>query len=242
MSYNIKQIIGGVEPVVVNHPNATKYMTPITEGVLYTIVKNIDGRDIEDSGVNIPGLLKKNVNYYLHVDIKKISSQQEFNVYILRNTEASHKQLIEKVIVPSGLDSEWASVEIVFTPAADCSSIVFDMVRNEADSEQPRIATIVYEELSIIHNLFTRNINAIKIGVQSIPGLLMSINEQPIRIGRSGIYELYNDALRITKFSVVAPAIPKIKRLYTETVCNFAEQKIRIIPTFVVDYMYEKED
>lgn len=242
MSYNIKQIIGKVEPIAADLPDATKYMTPITKGNLYTIIKNIDGRDIEDSGVNIPSLLKKNINYYLHVSIKKISSQQEFNVYILTNTEKSNKQLIEKVIIPSGLDSDWASVELVFTPAADCSSIVFDMVRNEDDSEQPRVATIVYEELSIIHSLFTRNINAVKIGVQSVPGLLMCINEQPIRIGRSGIYELYNDALRITKFSIVAPAIPKTKRLYTETVCNFAEQKIRIIPTFVVDYMYERED
>jgi len=41
-----------------------------------------------------------------------------------------------------------------------------------------------------------------KVGVQSRPGSLVVINKEPIRLGRSGIYEL-NNGTKITSFMIV---------------------------------------
>ena len=44
----------------------------------------------------------------------------------------------------------------------------------------------------------------LKIGFQSRPGVLVVINQQPIRVGRSGIYQI-NNGTPITSFMITAP-------------------------------------
>ena len=57
---------------------------------------------------------------------------------------------------------------------------------------------------------------AIKIGVQSRPGQMIVVNKEPIRIGRSGIYEI-NNGLQVNYFSIIPDN--------------------NIIPNFIVDYV-----
>ena len=44
----------------------------------------------------------------------------------------------------------------------------------------------------------------LKLGFQSRPGVLIVVNQQPIRVGRSGIYEI-NNGTSITSFMITAP-------------------------------------
>jgi len=69
--------------------------------------------------------------------------------------------------------------------------------------------------MNIIIKNYTRLINIIstlkqtysnmtyltKIGIQGPPSLLMCINGEQIRIGKSGIYEINNDIIKITSIS-----------------------------------------
>jgi len=47
-------------------------------------------------------------------------------------------------------------------------------------------------------------VTANKIGIQSRPGVLIMVNQQPVRIGRSGTYEV-NNGVKITSFGIIAP-------------------------------------
>lgn len=61
-------------------------------------------------------------------------------------------------------------------------------------------------QLSKLNNIFTSDITTkwIKIGYQCRPGSLIVINKEPIRVGRSGIFELDN-GLPITDFRIANP-------------------------------------
>lgn len=73
-----------------------------------------------------------------------------------------------------------------------------------------------------VNNLVS-NLNAIKIGVQTEPGRLIIINKQPIRVGRSGIYEINNGLVTVKYFSI----IPELDE----------EGDAEAPPPFILDYV-----
>ena len=61
--------------------------------------------------------------------------------------------------------------------------------------EQPATIPAAIEKLQEINNLITAlNVSSTgklkQIGVQSAPGFLMSIDGEPVRVGRTGMYEI----------------------------------------------------
>ena len=61
-----------------------------------------------------------------------------------------------------------------------------------------------YGDFCIVNNILPTNRVLNKIGFQSRPGSLILVNNQPIRVGRSGIYEINNGTL-IRSFMITAP-------------------------------------
>lgn len=59
-------------------------------------------------------------------------------------------------------------------------------------------------EVSRLKNIIGDNQNWLKFGFQSRPGSLIVVNGQPIRVGRSGIYEINNGTV-IKEFMIAAP-------------------------------------
>lgn len=55
-----------------------------------------------------------------------------------------------------------------------------------------------------VNQIFTNSISALKIGFQARPGTLIVVNKAPIRIGRSGIYEI-NNGTRVNSVMITAP-------------------------------------
>lgn len=247
MSYIIKQMVKEPDS---STPSAkselvTKYMTLVDSGVAITVKRDTEvgagaTGPFYDSGVKT--LMKRGVNYYFHAKVKRMDTVQTFNIKLINSDFLDKTQKIKKFIVQEGSENDWVDCEFIFTPAADFDTILFELVRDN-DTSGGRTPVILYEELSIINNILDPGLEAVKIGVQSQPGLMMCINGQEIRVGRSGIYELRNQALKITKFSVVAPAETTARiSLPISSECIFHLAKIRVIPAFVLDYMYEKED
>lgn len=244
MSYKIKQISKERDSALMNAMDESnlRYMTPIQFG---TVGQYVQPGDTNDSGIKssikdecIYVILSKSKSYYFHGQIKRTSTVQNFNIKLVKKDDASKSQFVKKITVAAlaGSVSEWADIEFIFTPAADFDAIVFELART-VDSVTP---IIVYQELSSIGNILGGDI-AVKIGVQSKPGLLMCINGQEIRIGRSGIYELRNGIVKGTQFSVVSPAIDEFyPELINESVCLFSNNKYRSITPFTLDYIYEE--
>ena len=101
-----------------------------------------------------------------------------------------------------GVNTEYFSYDIMFTPTNTYKYLGFILSRTNYDYLQSisrdDIATSInletYGDVSVVNNILPIE-NAIKIGIQTKPGSLICINHEPIRVGRSGVYEVNNGIL-----------------------------------------------
>lgn len=257
------------------------YMTLITNGeakrkdVQTDIGSQGTGIVFKNECLKVNSLFNNNNNYYFHGKIKRMNSNQVFTIKLVNySSDDDMEQYIKKITVGGGDPHEWVDVEFIFNPYTTFDTILFELQRTAEDySDEVRYPHIIYEEVSVINNILSRvidnDVELLKIGVQSNPGLLMCINGEEIRTSRSGIYELKDGVIVVTFFSVVAAAqestsvledtiadintrwdvanaLPTAAQrqeakanIQSEQLLNRA--KTRIINDFVLDYLY-KED
>ena len=213
--------------------------------------------------------LSANVNYYFHGKIKRMMSSQIIYIKLIQYTgeqtqPGDMEQYIKTIIIAEGDPHEWVDIEFMFTPiSSEFDTILFELARVAEDYRvEKRYPVIIYEELSEINNIITSKIKSgaklIKIGVQSRPVLLMCINGEEIRSSRTGIYELRDNVIPVTFFSVARAAIESgasiddymnsINIFWDETtdkstihsVCLFNTEKSRSIDNFSLDYIYNE--
>lgn len=136
-----------------------------------------------------------------------MNSVQNFSLQLQNSTDS---QTIEDYTVPAGTGS--TTFDIVFTPNSTYNLIVFVLARTTEDynvienSQHGRIMDITVNENNIY--LMTNIIDTlastygltelIRIGVQGPTGLMMSINGEQIKVGKTGIYELNDINIKIT--------------------------------------------
>ena len=124
--------------------------------------------------------------------------------------------------------------ETIISPNAEYNQIVWELQRDRIDYQiEGRIMNVYIEEFSKLDNILTKNMfNNIpylsKIGIQGPPSLLMCINREPIRLGKTGIYEI-NNGIKITSISFV----PKNH--------SSSENEVKL-DYFIMDYEYQKEE
>ena len=181
------------------------------ESSLSTGVVFIDkGIDLE--GDNILQALTsdgKQRSYYIRFKVFKLDTVQKITIRLV-NTEKTtdNTQLIEDIEISAGNPTDYDIFELVLSPNDNhtYNQIYFELNRElidyntlNQDGTYGRIITIAIDRLDKIYNVIDflqtsiENKNALKqIGVQGPPGLLMSINGEAIRIGRSGLYEINN--------------------------------------------------
>lgn len=186
--------------------------------------------------------------YYLTLQLKRQEQEIIFDIRLQRNDDCSIEdpyQNLKKCSLNKRVYSsdEYDYYDLVFTPDRTdvYNTIVFsinrqaiDILNNDGVDGKPLPRTLVpmdeEEGESFNYNFYSLNnlINSSqqkywkKIGVQSRPGSLIVINKEPIRIGRSGIYEL-NNGTKITDFMIASGWD--------------ADEKV---DPFLVDYVYQK--
>lgn len=127
-----------------------------------------------------------------------------------------------------GENSEYFSHEVIFTPNASYPFLGFVLSRTTFDylggipRDDVRAGIDLGDrgDLSIVNNILPIA-NADKIGVQTRPGALICVNREPIRVGRTGTYELNNG----TEISYVGFAAPN-------------GSKAQNVDKFILDYAY----
>lgn len=181
------------------------------ESSLSTGVVFIDkGIDLE--GDNILQALtsdEKQRSYYIRFKVYKLDTAQKITVRLV-NTEKiiDNVQKIEDIEIPAGDPNDYDIFEMVLSPNDNhtYNQIYFQLNRElidynilKPDGTYGREMNISIDRLDEIYNIINylntsiENRSVLKqIGVQGPPGLLMSINGEPIRIGRSGLYEINN--------------------------------------------------
>ena len=183
-----------------------RVQSSLSEGVVF-----IDkGIDLEGSNI-LQALTSggKQRSYYLRFKVFKQDTIQKITVRLVNTTKTTDNvQTIETIEIPIGDTTDYSTFELVLSPNDNHSynQIYFELNRELIDytTENPdetygRRMNIEVNRLDEIYNVINflqtsiENKGKLKqIGVQGPPGLLMSINGEPIRIGRSGLYEINN--------------------------------------------------
>lgn len=164
----------------------------------YNICGNLSGNNI----------VNNQDSYYLQFTVKeRMDSEQKFYLKLKNNTQSEdNEQLIEEFSVPIG-NGNLRYFEVIFTPNATYSEILWDLQRTLLDYQldDGRIMDInivaftkLINVISYLKQNYSNMTYLTKIGIQGPPSLLTCINGEQIRIGKSGIYELNNDLIKIT--------------------------------------------
>ena len=234
----------------------------------------LTGKDEQDNAVKF----KPGECYYYHGRIKRLESIQVIYIKLINiasSGQDSVTQYIKTIQVSGGNEisgTDWADLEFTFTPYIAFDAILFELQRTSEDyKDKTRYTLMVHEELCSINNILENNslmpigsdTKLIKMGVQSRPGLLMSINGEEIRTCRTGIFELRSGEVAVETFSILSAATnsatnAKIAELdeqwrtyYGKThkseedypvhsACLVDSLTSRTISSFTMDYMYRQ--
>lgn len=187
---------------------------------------------------NTGNKMNKQNYYYLNFSVKKMNSIQNFYLKLKNLTQSdddfseNNEQIIAEFTVPqSTIEDDWTDFEIIIAPNKTYGQLYWDLRRTisndylstsdmQVEGAIGRKMTIVINQFAIIKNI-VKDINKIvKIGVQGPPSLLMCINGEQIRIGKTGIFEINEDNVSISFVGF----IPKVKN--------------DILEYFIMDYEY----
>lgn len=167
------------------------------------------------SGANVVSSI---YSYYLKFEVTQLPEViQEFSIK-LQSDEVTidNMQNIRSFVVKQGIDK--TTFELIFTPNSNYNQIVFELKRlaldfytNNGDGTSGRIMKIKILQfdriINVISSYLAKNYPGMtslkKIGIQGPPGLLFCIDGEEIRIGRSGIYELYNEDINISHMGFI---------------------------------------
>lgn len=162
------------------------------------------------SGANIVSSI---YSYYLKFEVTQLPEViQEFSIKLQSDeVTVDNIQNIRSFVVKQGLGT--TTFELIFTPNSNYNQIIFELKRmaldfytDNGDGTSGRIMNINILQfdrvINVISSYLTKNFPGMtslkKIGIQGPPGLLFCIDGEEIRIGRSGIYELYNEDITIS--------------------------------------------
>lgn len=217
----------GQQNQVKSDDSSGRFATAITDcSVKEVTVKDKSIEDVELS-FKSPCLelnnatFQQNKSYYLHVRIKRLSSNQTFYITLTdKNDELNEKiQQIRTIRIAQLTQTEqeqssYNSVidyELIFQPwDTGFQRIVFELKRGMEDldpdeqheGEWGRVPLIAFLELSEINNVIPVS-SIYKLGIQSRPHLITCINGEEIQVPNSGIFEMRDGIIVVNFFSVV---------------------------------------
>ena len=204
------------------------YMSPIS-ATLSTIrtSSNLSDRVFDDLALS-GSFTPENV-YYLRCKVKRDLEKDltiVVNLYKDEDTSLSENQNLDTIEVGHympGVTEEYAIVEIMFNPLDTYSYLGF-VISRQATDFQGNVTTI--QEIlwtgedgifATVNNILDKS-QVSKIGFQSRPGTLITVNKETIRLGKSGIYEINNGT-----------------DIYSVGVAGFGGK----VEPFILDYAYE---
>lgn len=211
MSYNIGQF---------RRPQLDSYSTPLSMELGRQQTEDASSGDLlfYNACGNLSGdnVMNSQNCYYLRFGVKQRSdSEQAFYLKIRNVSETEdNEQLIDEFKVTRGTGTVY--FEVILSPNATYNQILWELQRTaldyrmlNADDTYGRVMNVVdytytrlIDVLTALKSTYTSMEYLTKIGIQGPPSLLMCINREQIRIGKTGIYEI-NNGINITSISFV---------------------------------------
>lgn len=210
------------------------------------------GSYFQDCGLILSnGTFSSSNIYYLRLKLPRQQNQMVFNIKLQAgnqdNYDAKNKyQVLKKCVLNAKVEDEdnptseigkYNYYDIVFVPNRNDSydRLVFCISREANDLTTPRSIEGFPDASTYSLQSLTNLVNSSeqkywkKMGIQARPGSLIVVNKEPIRIGRSGIYEL-NNGTKITNLMIASGWIQ-------DESGNTIDTKV---DPFLIDYVYQK--
>lgn len=165
-------------------------------------------KNFTDVCINVSGNLVPGESYCLKFSVNQNSvSEQDFDIILKNRTtgDTGITQRVKTYEVIAGSSSEKINFEFVFTPNSTYNQIVFQLKRVDIDYTNAREMIVNIISLNRVTNIIDTSLKVKhpeiaflkKIGVQGPTGMMFVLNGEEIKIGRTGIYELYSDLIQI---------------------------------------------
>ena len=201
-------------------PQLDSYSTPLSMELGRQQAKGASSGDIlfYNACGNLSGdnVMNSQNCYYLRFGVKqRKDSEQVFYLKIRNASETEdNEQLIDEFKVTRGTGTVY--FEVILSPNATYNQVLWELQRTaldyrmlNADGTYGRVMNVVdytytrlIDVLTTLKSTYTGMEYLTKIGIQGPPSLLMCINREQIRIGKTGIYEI-NNGINITSISFV---------------------------------------
>lgn len=194
--------------------------TNVSTSINNNIILSSSIMDFYDVGIASTHVIAPGTNYFLDFKVKRLFAGDDpitdsgpttlnMTVGLLKaDGEGKYKMfqtLDSYVIYPYELqdtaeENKYAHFVITFNPfdQADYIGLVLKRISYDYINANQRKIVPTINRFGIIKNILPKN-KVDKIGVQSRPGFLMNINNESIRTGRSGIFEI-NNGMEVTFF------------------------------------------
>lgn len=154
--------------------------------------------------------------YYLRFGVKQRKDSEQVFYLKIRNVSETedNEQLIDEFKVASGTGTVY--FEAILSPNATYNQVLWELQRTALDYNMLNADGTSGRIMDVVNYTYTRLIDVLttlkstypgmeyltKIGIQGPPSLLMCINREQIRVGKTGIYEI-NNGINITSISFV---------------------------------------
>lgn len=171
------------------------------------------------SGANV---MNSQHSYYLKFGVRRLAAyDQTFQLKIKNASNLdTNEQVIESYTVKKGNIADVVYFEVVISPNAEYNQIVWTLQRIADDynivnydgtyGRVMDVSITSYAQIIDIMDYLKSQYSGLKyltsIGIQGPTGLLMCINGEQIRVGRSGVYEIDNE-MPITSIGFVPKEI-----------------------------------
>lgn len=192
----------------------SSYSTPLESYTLGLLVNEDSIIDFQDRYMMLEGesVVSSLHSYYLKFEVFQSPTYiQDFTIKLKSDdVTVEDVQEIKTFSVKKGTES--TIFELIFTPNSTYNQLVFELNRLALDfyisngDTSGRIMDVKILQFDRVTNVISSYLvnkfsglkTLKKIGIQGPPGLLFCLDGEEIRIGRSGIYELYNEEITIS--------------------------------------------
>lgn len=230
MTYNIGQL---------RRNEITSYANPV-KYTKKTIINDESIIDFQDICLEMSGdqIVDTTSSYYLKFEVSQRPEAAQDFIIKLKNNDVTIDNVQEVKTLKVAAGTGKVSFELIFNPNSKYNQLIFELQRlaldfylDNGDGTSGRKMEINILEFSKIINIvdsylkgkFSGLTKLKKIGLQGPPGLMFVLDGEEIRIGRTGVYELYNDNIEISYIGFIIK-----DSLFTQSGKDF----------FVMDFKY----
>ena len=149
----------------------------------------------------------ENIAYYISIRNIKINNFKPYKTYIvniyLKNTTEKYL-LATKTVREDSASTLSFLIELAFVPRMSYTSLELEL-NNADENEFLSIIALPSPDVTfeILNNILPEDrLPLLQLGFQTRPGKIIIINNESIKIGKSGIFEIKKDVINITNVKI----------------------------------------